>query len=89
MLNLNTENLVVCTSQKTHERFHPEKAAGPTHLGIIPVRHASVMDMAYWFGGVVAQSYVTQTAGLGGYGIGGYGAVSGYGGIGGYGGTRY
>jgi hypothetical protein len=65
-------------------------AAGATHLGIIPVRHASVIDMAYWFGGVAAQSYITQTPGLSGYGIGGYGAVSGLGGygggIGGYGG---
>ena len=63
-------------------------AEGATHLGIIPVRHASVMDMAYWFGGVAAQSSVAQTPGLSGYGIGGFGAVSGLGGYGagGYGG---
>jgi len=63
-------------------------AEGATHLGIIPVRHASVMDMAYWFGGVTAQSSVAQTPGLSGYGIGGFGAVSGLGGYGagGYGG---
>jgi hypothetical protein len=55
------------------------------HLAIIPVRHASVTDFAYWFGGLVARSAAAAPVGLSGYGIGSVGAY-GAGGIGGYGG---
>jgi len=74
---------------------------GGTHLGIIPVRHASVIDMAYWFGGTAAYTITGGGLGLSRYGIGGgygggsggygsrggYGAQGGYGGGGGYGGV--
>jgi hypothetical protein len=77
---------------------------GATNLGIIPVRHASVMDMAFWFGGTAAYSSVSGGGGMTRYGIGGYGGgyggygggyggygggYGGYGGIGGYGRSGY
>jgi len=57
---------------------------GATYLGIIPVRHASVVDMALWFGGTAVVSRASGGGGMQGYGIGGAGAVGGYG-AGGYG----
>ncbi len=56
---------------------------GAIYLGIIPVRHASVIDMANWFGGTSALSTVSGAGGASGYGIGGFGAVSGMGAFGG------
>ena len=71
----------------------PSYAGAPTsegaiYLGIIPVRHASVIDMALWFGGTAVMSRASGGGGTQGYGIGGgAGAVGGYGG-GGFGGGQ-
>jgi hypothetical protein len=52
-------------------------AAGAIYLGFIPVRHASVTDMALWFGGTAVYPSTTSMPGMTGYGIGQTGTVGG------------
>ena len=65
---------------------------GAINFAIIPVRHASLLDMVRWFGGTMAVSSGARGGGYGGqggYGRTGYGGQGGYGGAGGYGTSGY